>query len=268
MLGSRRTPEARGTAIDTSPLARTAVSLLGTALLAAGAFAVFLTTNSAGASTLIAAGTVLISLALFANRLQSVEGGGFKLQLGAAVAAKLREAGEADATGDTEGADRLRREAQRLLAAMEPLAERYEEIREGGPASRARSTAMSDLVQQAQTIAKLGLLDPAEVEQLFRSNEDGSRVMALGLMRGDSRLASLSIATQVVRRPRSSFEQFQALRVCEQIALRGVTKDQRQAILDAIETARQNGTLITGRDYSRENLSRRIEDVLRSAEPV
>ncbi|MGH3798237.1 MAG: hypothetical protein ACRDSP_25585 [Pseudonocardiaceae bacterium] len=189
-------------------------------MLAAGAVAVFVTTNSVGASALVAAGVVMVVVGLFANQLESVEGGGFKLQL-AAVAAKLQEADQADASGDAEGAERLRREAQLLLVAMEPIATRYEAVRESGPHGRVRTVAMVELVEQAKKMAQFDFVSTEAVGELFRSGQDGNRITALGLMRGNPQLASISIVTDAIRRPRSSFEQWQALRVCQDIVRRG-----------------------------------------------
>jgi hypothetical protein len=60
-------------------LGRLGTALVGLASLTAGAVAVFVTTNSVGASALVAAGTVLVAIALFANQLESVESGGLWL---------------------------------------------------------------------------------------------------------------------------------------------------------------------------------------------
>jgi hypothetical protein len=179
--GGRRSPRF---ATATSTAARVGAFVLGIALLTTGAVAVFVTTNSVGSSTLIAAGTVIIALALFANQLESLEGGGFKIQL-RAVASKLEEARLADAVGDTEEAAKLRDEAQLLIAAMEPIATKYEEIRQSSPYGRERTEKMVELVRQARQMAKLGFVSPEAIEQLFNSGQDGNRIMALGLMRGD-----------------------------------------------------------------------------------
>ncbi|HEY3751531.1 MAG TPA: hypothetical protein VGL80_20310 [Pseudonocardiaceae bacterium] len=240
-------------------LARLGVALVGSALLGAGAVAVFVTTNSAGSSALVAAGTVLIVVALFANQLESVEGGGFKLQL-SAVATKLREADQADASGDKDGAEVLRREAQSLLVAMAPIATKYEAVRESSPHGRARTNAMGELVEQAKKMAKLGFIGPESVGELFRSGQDGNRIIALGLMRGDPRLVSIPIVTEAIRRPRSNYEQWQALRVCRDLVRQGDHQADYEAIRQAIATARANGSIGSGTD--RLELVRRITEAM------
>ena len=261
-----QTPIARGSrwwGAVAPTAARVGVSLVGVALLSAGAVAVFVTSNSAGASTLIAVGAILLVLALFANRLEILEGGGFKLQM-KAVAAKLREAERADADGDVEGAERLRRDAQLLLSAMRPMAERYERIRETLPYGWERTQVMRGIVEQARGMAGFGNFSAEDVIRLFASGGDGDRIMALGLMRGDPGLASVDLAVTVVRRPRSSFEQYEALRVCQAVAERGVSASERAMIEAAIGTARTVGSLVTGDDHSRERIVELIEAALTS----
>jgi len=255
---------ARGGGRETaeSTAARFGVSVIGTALLGAGAVAVFVTSNSAGASTLVAAGAILLALALFANRLESLEGGGFKLQM-RAVAAKLREAERADADGDSVGAERLRRDAQVLLSAMRPMAERYEQVRESLPYGWQRTQVMRGIVEQARGMAGSGTFSGDDVARLFTSGGDGDRIMALGLMRGDPALASVDLAVKVIRRPRSSFEQYQALRVCQEVAERGVSASERALIEDAVATARAVGSLVSGEDRSRERVVDCIEAALK-----
>ncbi|GAA3534539.1 hypothetical protein GCM10022222_17600 [Amycolatopsis ultiminotia] len=227
----------------------------------AGAVAVFVTTNSAGAAALVAAGTVLIALALFANQLESVEGGGFKLQLGA-VAAKLREADEAEEAGDAEGAGQLRQEARLLFAAMEPIANQYEAIRESSPYGRDRTHAMGDLVEQAKKMAEFDFVSTEAVEELFRSGQDGNRITALGLMQANPELASVPLLTETIRRPRSSFEQWHALRISLEVVRRGSATAQHEDIRQAIALARANGTLGTRRDQSRVRLAQRIANAM------
>lgn len=244
-------------------LARFGVAVVGVALLAAGAVAVFVTANSAGAAALVVAGGVLVVVALFANQLESVEGGGFKLQLGA-VAAKLEEAEQADASGDVEGAERLRREAQLLFGAMQPIANLYETVRESSPSGRSRTRAMGELLAQARQMAEFDFVTAEAVGELFRSGQEGNRIIALGLMRAKTELASLFIATEAICRPRSSYEQWQALQICMNLVQRGTQPDQDEAIREAITVARANGTLGNVRDQSRVHLAQRIEDVMES----
>ncbi|MFF0144383.1 hypothetical protein ATK36_3442 [Amycolatopsis sulphurea] len=207
---------------------------------------------------------MLLALALFANQLESVEGGGFKLQLGA-VTAKLREAEEAEASGDQAGAERLRREAQLLFAATESIASEYEAVREHNPYGQARTQAMEELVAQARKMAEFDFVSADAIEQLFRSGQDGNRITAIGLMRAKPELAKLPLLTEVIRRSRSSFEQWHALRVCLELVRRGTSAAQQEEIRAAIAAAGANGTLRGGLDGSRVRLAAMIESELRES---
>jgi hypothetical protein len=241
-----------------TPLTRVVAFLVGMALLATGAVAVFHTTNSVGSATLVAAGTVIAALALFGDQLESLEGAGVKIQL-RAVASKLEQARLADAAGDAQGAADLLAEAQLLVAAIEPIAARYERIRETTPSGRERTSRLGDLVGQAQEMAKLGFVTADGIEQLFRSGQDGNRIMALGLMHGDPTIASADILSTVIRRPRSNFEQWHALRVSLEFVSTGrPTPEELTEIREAVQAARANGSLGSMTDRSRARLADRI----------
>jgi hypothetical protein len=91
---------------------------VGLATLAAGAVAVFVSNNEAGAAALVAAGTVLTGLVVLGDRLESLEYGGMKLQLLAADKFKAAEA--AELIGDPVLAETLREEAQALIDQARP----------------------------------------------------------------------------------------------------------------------------------------------------
>jgi hypothetical protein len=208
----------------------------------------------------VAAGTVLLALGLFANRLESFEGAGVKLQLQTVqtAAAKLEEARQADEAGDPARAEDLRKEARRLLAAVQPMAATYEQLRLVEPAGSERTERMTSLVRQARAMAKLGFVDAQAVEELFRSGSDGNRIMAIGLMRGAPELASLSLVVEVIRHPRSGFEQWQALRLAQELLAGAATPADRTAIREAIEFAESSGSLVHGSDTSRLILANKI----------
>lgn len=240
-------------------VARIGTGAAGTVLVVTGAVAVFTTTNSTGASTLIIAGTVLIIVAIFANQVESFEGGGVKVQL-RAVETKLEQARQAEAAGDSERAEQLRKEAQLLFEAIQPMAAEYERVRRSTPGGMERTAKMNELVWQARSMAGLDFVTTETISELFGSGGDGARIMALGLMRGRPELADVAIAVEAIREPRSSHEQWQALRLCQQILERGVSDEDRVAILGAIAFAESEGTLATGSDTSRLELATAIRE--------
>jgi hypothetical protein len=121
---------------------------------------------------------------------------------------------------------------------------------------------MGDLVEQAKEMAQFDFVSADAVAELFRSGQDGNRITALGLMRGNPRLASIVILTEVIRRPRSSFEQWHALRICLDLVRQVGGPAQFEAIREAISVARSNGSIGGGNDRSRIRLAKRVEDAM------
>ena len=135
-------------------LFRVAVALIGVALLAAGAIAVFVTDNGTGSAALVGVGAALLLAAGLWERLESFELGGAKLS--------------------------LRDEAR-------PVAASYELVSELPPGPE-RGVALEGVVAEARAAARQRPHEPAEVRQLFERGTDGERIYVLGLMQEDERL--------------------------------------------------------------------------------
>lgn len=170
-----------------SSTVRWLVALVGIALLATGAVAVFVTSNSVGSSALIAAGAVAGVVALFANRIRTVEGAGVKIDM--VVRSKLTAARKADEAGEPELAAQLRDQAWSLLAAAQPLAGRYESLRKE-PTGDERTAKLERIVREWRNMARRNLPDPRFVEDLFDRGESGTRIGALAMMEEVPGLAS------------------------------------------------------------------------------
>jgi hypothetical protein len=83
--------------------------------------------------------------------------------------------------------------------------------------------------------------------------------MALGLMRGEPKLANTRILVEVIRQPRSSFEQWQALRVCQDLIKQGNARSsEMKEIREAIAATKANGSLDSASDRSRSELAHQI----------
>ncbi|RJQ88844.1 hypothetical protein [Amycolatopsis panacis] len=92
-------------------------------------------------------------------------------------------------------------------------------------------------------MAEFDFVSADAIEQLFLSGQGGNRITAIGLMRAKPDLAKLSPLTEVIRRSRSNFEQWHALRVCVELVRRGTSAAQQEEIRAAIAAAGANGTL-------------------------
>jgi len=222
------------------------LAVLGALLLLSGSTAVFVSTNSGGTAALIGAGTVVITLAAFADRLKTFEGGGIKFELGPQVAARLEAAEIAELEGDAESARRLREEASLLVAAVQPIATSYEATRAARAPSWERTRDLEHIVAQGRSMAALPFATREAAEQLFASGNDGNRIVALGMMAENRRIASMSAVCEAIEHSRSAFEQFQALRATR-AALGGkdVDNETKQRIRESIEKAAFEGHLKT-----------------------
>lgn len=226
--------------------ARIFAAFIGTCLVIAGAVAVFVTTNSAGAASLVVAGIVIGAMGMFANRIESFEGGGFKIQLAANMLAK---ADEAERAGDAERAGILREEAQQLMSAVGPISADYDDLRRRKGSSRARTATMESLVRLTRDMAK-GHVTPDSVEQLFHSGSDGDRITALGLMQGNTDLANTEVVIDAISRSRSAFEQYHALLVAEALVAQDPTSPDASKLRATVEQAVRSGRFGPGSDRS------------------
>lgn len=237
---------------------------IGFTLLLSGAIAVFKTTNSAGAGALVAAGAALVVLAMFANRIRSIEALGMRLEVTAAAVGMLAAAQQAESEGRTHEADLLREEAsvyldkERLFSAAEPLATKFEEIRRTRPSSWDRTVEQERLIAaQARVLGEL-YADKADVEALFDNGSDGNRISAIAVMQYRPELGSARVVRQAVLAPRSAFEQYHGLKSVETMLATGnLELTERDALRQVIRQAMQADTW-TGSDGDRQRLAERL----------
>lgn len=104
------------------------LAILGALTLACGAAAVFLSTNDAGAASLVISGAALIALGVLLERISWVKAGPVELQL-LELARIQAEAAAAVEAGDRERAMRLGDQAATIVASVSPLAARYGQVR-------------------------------------------------------------------------------------------------------------------------------------------
>jgi hypothetical protein len=151
---------------------------------------------------------------MFANRIQSFEGGGLKVQLGAAAASKLKAARRAELAGQPDLATKLRDEAQLLISAAQPVASQYEDLRLQETPSWERTAKLERLVENAREMAS-SFAEPRAVEQLFDSGKEGNRIIAIAMMQANPALWSVRVAAEAIEKPKSAFEQYHALRAAQ-----------------------------------------------------
>jgi hypothetical protein len=253
----RGTSVSRSKALGSEQVTRGALVVGGASLLLAGAVAVFVSTNATGTAALVTAGVVLIAIAAYGDRIESVEAGGMKFQLTQAAASQLVAAEKAEAEGNLNEATRLRSEAAQLLKAAQSAAASYEQIRATHGPSWQRTAQLEALVtQQARDLASAFRTREA-VQELFDSGKEGNRVLAIVMMHVAPELASSGAIADAVSSPRTAFEQYHALVAAEALAdlfPRPVGLDE---VRRAVETALATGRL-DAQDSDRGQVARRV----------
>ncbi|WJK43237.1 hypothetical protein O7608_13035 [Solwaraspora sp. WMMA2056] len=123
-----------------------------------------------------------------------------------------------------------------LVGLAESYALVYEELR--GAEHYAARVALQDLlVKHAASLALRRKFDPAEVRRLFAEGAPAVRVLALGLMKGDSALADVDTIRAAITESRTGNEQYQGLRLAES-QWRGLSASDKSLILASIDAAR------------------------------
>ncbi|ATG50116.1 hypothetical protein CFK38_00200 [Brachybacterium vulturis] len=225
---------------------------------AVGVIAVFVTSNDTGTAALLAVSVVLLALAIFADRISSIEAGGMKLVLVAAE--QLARADAAAGEGRDADAARLRESAKTLLAMAGPVSSDLEKVRRTMTSSWERVATLEALMSQARTLANTDI-SAQDVRRLFYTNTEGNRITAIGIMQARPELADMECLTDSVHKSRSAFEQYQALRaVSETVSQLSDGSPLRDNLLAMVEEALTRGVISPG-DSDRRELA---EQILRS----
>jgi hypothetical protein len=198
---------------------------------------VFIAKDGTGTAVLLAFGGLLLVFALLGDRIESLEFGGAKLRLRAAAAERFARAEESERLGDTAGADRLRAEAQALMAAAGSIAADYRAIRGSMRAGRDRTQALDEVVARAGRLAGEQTFEPAEVARWLRGGSPEERVTALGMMQARPELRDFPAVRAAIEHPSSPFEQFHSLRLAIEM-LDDLDLSQRQQLVHTVKKAR------------------------------
>jgi hypothetical protein len=85
----------------------------------------------------------------------------------------------------------------------------YEQVRRELPKGPNRTARFEPLIRQASHLAS-SYSDPAAVEQLFRTDEEGNRLISIGIMHAKPGVASVEVLQEAFADARSGYEQYQA----------------------------------------------------------
>ncbi|HWM09304.1 MAG TPA: hypothetical protein VNO82_08160 [Solirubrobacteraceae bacterium] len=239
-------------------LVRGLAGVLGFAVFAAGAVAVFVTENGTGAAAMLAIGAAFMAFAALGDRIQSLELGGVKLTIRDLARQTYALAREAEHRGDDEAADRLRA----VAAELEALARAYRHLRGSMKAGDKRTRVLDDLVLETQSLAESGAFEAADVIRWFEQGTPEARITALALMQGNPRLRDFGAALDAIADSRSAFEQYHGLALAETMLDDLGTTDRAQLTV-VTERALRSRRVKTGTD--RHELGEQILARLRAA---
>lgn len=118
-------------------------------------------------------------------------------------------------------------------AVLQEQAQAYEAVRTSQPSSWQRTARLSSLVGEAARWGAHQDVSPVTAT-LVRQDGDGARVVALALLQARPDPARTPFLLDVVTRPRSAFEQYQALQALKRLGPLIPDAD-REAVVDALE---------------------------------
>ena len=217
---------------------RIVAGIVGMSLVAGGILAVFLTSNAAGSTSLMALGALVVGVAIFSDRIESLEFGAAKLKLRDLAKQRFALAAQKEGEGDSAAALQLRKQAR----GFQRLAGAYRRIRQSKPPGPERTELLDKLVAQARQLAEDTNFDPVDVWGWFEGGDEDARVISLGLMQGDSRLRDFYSALDAIESPRSPFEQYHALRMVYAMVdeADALTKLEKTWLIEAIARAQKD----------------------------
>jgi hypothetical protein len=161
---------------------------------------------------------------------------------------------------------------------LNELSEQYEYFRRTLPSGGERNLKLSALTREARSLVSQGVVKDEVIRHWvkdFARTSDGKRVIGLALIRAlrhpqTSLEVFYEVALDGIANPRSPFEQYQALRIMENmVTYRVLGGEQRRRLTDALKHQRGGGTgaIITPDDPSRWDLSGNLLRTLGSVSP-
>jgi hypothetical protein len=176
----------------------------GLATLSVGTWKAFFADGESGQTVLIVVGAAFLLIPLILPRLTGLSVGvdGFNLSL-------TQDLADSGAVGSA-----------RLLEHTElaKLADAYGVIHQelSGRHMSARIHLQDMMVDRAAALAKQHRFDPAEIREAFEATAPMTRVLLLGLVKGDPRLIDAAMLASAIKRPATGNEQYQALALATQ----------------------------------------------------
>lgn len=232
--------------------------VLGSALLAGGVMAVFLTSNEGGSAAILWAGALLVGLSLIGDRIDGFETAGVKVRLKASANRALQQAEQAEAEGDLERASELRTRAEALLSTARDVSSRYEEVRNSQTYGGERNAEMERIVREARALAYRPEATRSGLDLLFNTGNPGNRVTALAIMDERPHLASPDLLRDALTSPRSAFEMYTALSAARSYLASGLPTEAEQSSIVTVVKSQLEGRRLGARNSDRVAVANKI----------
>jgi len=146
-------------------------------------------------------------------------------------------------------------DSQPTSANVSTLAADYAQLRASLAPGAARTARLEGIVRSARELGRAHTLTAQDVRGLFQTGDEGSRIVALGLMEGDLSCADLPSVLDAIRNSMSAFEQYQALVLANQLVSTLNAQD-RESLRSTLNDQAVRAKF--GNDSSRVELAARI----------
>jgi hypothetical protein len=143
---------------------------------------------------------------------------------------------------------------------LDDLAEHYERLRKELPSGDERTFFMTRVVAQARAAATRLPLPEQTARELFESEREGARIVALGIVQARPSTTLFDLVENAISSSRSAFEQFHGLRALDEMVA-ALSPMQRRRARTAIESQLRSDRIAPA-DPGRWDYSRHLLDQL------
>jgi hypothetical protein len=153
-------------------------------------------------------------------------------------------------------------EAQQAREELQEYAKEYEAVRQKSDPGARRTLSMTKIIAQSMGIAKRAGYGSIEVSDIFASDSEGDRIIALAIIQALPNADFFNLVLESIYKSRSAFEQYQALCAAEKI-LPLLDDEQKSKLAEVLEDQRSGakGKYIT-QGSDRWALSERLLDTI------
>jgi hypothetical protein len=117
---------------------------------------------------------------------------------------------------------------------MHQLAQHYNSLRKEMSSGSERTREMGSIAERMRILAPLAELTSNEIDAYLHSDDGGKRLLGLSAVRATRSISHFEQVLQIVDIPQSGYEQFQALRILEEL-LPDLTRKQKEWLREILK---------------------------------